>query len=279
MRQGDYAEAKSQLGLAHNVFAEMQDTHGMALVELAQAFVESELSNYVLARQLVDGAIPRLDNMHGAIDQAEGLLLKARLHYDYAEDDKARELARQALHLESTANNVSAITLAWLALLEEASGDLDAALQRCDEALNRCKETRIQWDEALAFYTRSQIHRKRNAFAEARDDALCALRLFRHYGDRKMRAHAHTLLSFISSDEGNPSDAFAQLQVSQQLLRDLKDSWELVRVLEFTAETQDVLGDMAGSRSNRMEAWTLAKSIQHPMTQTIEDHLKSLGDQ
>jgi hypothetical protein len=92
-------------------------------------------------------------------------------------------------------------------------------------------------------------------------------------GDRKNEARALYRLSLIDLDRHDYAAARHNATISLELCRQLQDKWGTVYVAHHLGEVYEQLHQSARARDLWLEAFALAESLQHPLTETLRERV------
>lgn len=156
------------------------------------------------------------------------------------------------------------LVLSYVSWLYRMSGDLDAALDKQQQALYLAEQSGLAQAIARENLNLCVTHRQRGAYASARQYGRRALELFESIqADARYLAptlNALGLNAFHSADFGEAIDYFKR---AIHFYEGLDDQAALVRVLNNLSNCQRAIGDDAQAQEHIEQALTLARRLGH----------------
>lgn len=250
IEQGFYPEAREVLEQLLRISEAARDEYGVAWSKLLLGRVALETNDLVIAEQFILESKALLEDLGDYKGRVEALSDLAYQQFRHTHYDKAMTLAKEALKLVQGSNDAAPHVTLYRLLADCAymQGDMVAAEQYCQQALEWCQGDRFRGERASTMYLVSQILWRRGLFPAAQAQAELALADFRAFGDRKAEAYTLNLLILIYADVGEHAKALQAAEQSEKLLVILGDEWSVLYVWRDHGRVYRTLGKTQRAR-------------------------------
>jgi tetratricopeptide (TPR) repeat protein len=276
--QADYEEAHDHLTRSLDLYRQHSDLSGVASVQLHLARLALERSNYAEASFLLADDQRIREALQDNRGLAEVYLQQARLACYQGDFTGAEQLAQQALTVQQQLNDKANGILSLQLLAEIAlhnTIDVTHADRYCTQALTWCAELHHASLRAAVMCTLAEVQRLRSQSEAARHTAEECLQWFKQMGMRKLEARALYQLSVLAADRGDMNAATQNGTLSLALCRQIHDERGLIDAAYHLGEVYARLQQVDRAREVRTEALVMAESLQHPLLDTLRQHLKA----
>lgn len=276
IEQSDYAEAEALLAEHVQICEFTSDRAGMAAAKYHLARIAIGQSQYTEAEHLLTSCRLMREESDDVIGLAAVYYQQARILSQQGEHGKAEELGQQALVLQNKlADQVGTLRtlrlLAWNALYEKQ--DYPLAGSYCEQALTLSEELQDQGEFGAVLYDLSVVYRYQGDLGLAQKYAQDCFDLFEHIGDRKFQGLALYSLSIIQEELEEYSAALETGLKSVDLLREVKDKFDLIHTLMHVGDLYQHLAQTEQAHTVWAEALDLAKPINYPWVDLLYQRL------
>jgi tetratricopeptide (TPR) repeat protein len=275
IEQYDYDEAQGFLAASMHLYETQGNVPGIANVKYHLARIAIELANYAEAEQLLNTSYQLHEQVGDNPGLAADIYQQALIFYRRGELDKSEALCKRALAKQEAAGDRlgSLPTLRLLADIALEQKNYNGAESYCQQALNLSNDLQNRGELAATYYGLTVVARLQEKYEIAKVYAEKALELCEWTGNRGFQAVTLYELSQIHANAQNYPLALSNGSKSIQLLRELKDSYNLVNILRYVGDIHRNLKQQEQARLLWAEALTLAEVQKHPLLNQLQQRL------
>jgi predicted ATPase len=162
--------------------------------------------------------------------RASALAAAGRLAFMYGDLEPAAALVEESLELQRELRG-RALSLAVLAMIEQARGDLDRSRVLLDESVTAAREAGDWFSHALALLSRGEFFYLAGEFEAARRSLEEGVRAAREAGDIRNIARGLSSLGAVALEQHDYERAARLLDEALAIQRELGDRWGIPRAL------------------------------------------------
>ncbi|GAA3816102.1 BTAD domain-containing putative transcriptional regulator [Sphaerisporangium flaviroseum] len=266
-----YAEARTLLENACELFAEMAEDHGYALALRNLALLERTTGQVGPAATHYDEALSLLRRAGDRAAEANVLIGMAQISLDRGRLDSAESLLEEALRSFQTIGNWRGEAQAQYRLGEVhlRQRRFEEAAQAFSAAFPLVRRLHDLLGEAFLSRGLGQAQLELGLASEAEHSLTSALKIARALDEPFAEASASLALGTLYGSQSDTERAEEHINRALRLFREMDNAPWRARALRALAKTKDDQGDHARARELWSEAYTLLSALGSPEAQEV----------
>lgn len=253
-------DAEHYLKRALDIFEEIDDTHGRALVVANLGFVDRVRGNHRRALRRFEESLSVFRTVGDRVSEVDALTNIAMLRQDGGRPDQALELLGQALAIcrSLRAPRLVAQTEYRLGEFFLQNDDLDRAEQTFRLVLQLVRDERDHVGEAYALQSLGAVHTRQQQHALAENRLSAALSLSRRLGDNMVLGRVLIAYAEFYLERGEPESAISQIDEALAVFSgiDSEPAWRAY-LIELKGRCQDRAGQTSAALSTGHEPFSM----------------------
>ena len=234
---GKWSEAGESYQQALELYGQLNDIRGQAMVETAMGELHRKQGQYDEAEKWLDRARAVFEALQDRDGIARVLHYSGTVAAHRSKLEQARELYQRSLEIRRELNDKprTASLLSNLGIVARAQGNLELARALNEEALALRREVGDRWAIGVSVNNLGNVAADQGRFAEARALHQEGLAIRREVGDRWAIANALNNLGNLARDQGDHIEAARFYQESLEINQELDDKLAIAYLLEDIA--------------------------------------------